>query len=114
MLELCFAATMHLGIGDGWNGSHPCARYVADDFTIGAYLNSENSVSAYVSHTFEYDKWFAEVGAVTGYSSAPVIPMLRVGYEISENVNLFASPAYAIDRGLGVAVGMELSIGETP
>ena len=111
MLELCFAATLHLFIGDGWNGAHPCARYVADDFTIGAYLNSENSTSVYVSHTFEYEKWFAEIGAVTGYSSAPVIPMLRVGYELSNNVNLFASPAYAIDRGLGVAVGMEYHFG---
>lgn len=110
MLELCFAVSMHLGLGDGWNERHPCARYVADDFTIGAYLNSEDNTSFYLSHTFEYDQWFAEVGAVTGYSSAPVIPMLRAGYEINDNILIFVSPAYGNEK-FGVVVGTEFSTG---
>lgn len=110
MIELCFAISMHLGIGDGWNERHPCARYVADDFTIGAYYNSEFATSVYVSHTFEYDQWFAEVGAVTGYSSAPVIPMLRVGYKVNDNVMVFISPAYGNDQ-FGAVIGLEFSVG---
>ena len=110
MLELCFAVSMHFGLGNDWNERHPCARYVAEDFTIGAYLNSEDTASFYLSHTFEYDQWFAEVGAVTGYSSAPVIPMLRAGYEVNDNVLIFISPAYGNEQ-LGVVIGLEFSIG---
>ena len=110
MFELCFAISMHLGLGDGWNERHPCARYVAENFTVGAYLNSENTVSYYLSHTFEYERWMAEVGAVTGYSDAVVLPMLRMGYEITDNVLLFTSPAYA-DGLMGTVVGIEYTIG---
>lgn len=109
MIELCFAISMHIGLDDGWNDKHPCARYVADDFTIGAYLNSEFAMSVYVSHTFEYEQWFAEVGAVTGYSGADVVPMLRVGYEISDRVSLFASPAYAGGK-IGMVIGIDLTL----
>jgi hypothetical protein len=110
MLELCFAISMHFGVGEGWNERHPCARYVAEDFTVGAYLNSENTVSAFVSHTFEHERWMAEVGAVTGYSGASVVPMLRLGYEITDNVLLFTSPAYA-DGRVGAVVGLEYKMG---
>lgn len=113
MLELCFALSMHFAIGDGWNERHPCARYVADDFTIGAYLNSEDKTSFYLSHTFEYEQWFAEVGAVTGYSGGSVIPMLRAGYEINDGVMVFVSPAYGNEQ-FGVVIGLEFSIGVTP
>lgn len=109
MLELCFAISMHIGLGDGWNERHPCARYVADDFTVGAYYNSEFAASVYVSHTFTYDQWFAEVGAVTGYSGAAVIPMLRAGYNISDNSAVFISPAYA-NETFGAVIGLELTI----
>lgn len=101
---------MHLGIGDGWDERHPCARYVADDFTIGAYLNSENATSFYLSHTFEYDEWFAEIGAVTGYSGADVVPMIRVGYDIADNAMVFVAPAYA-DGKVGLVLGVEISTG---
>jgi len=108
MLELCFAVTAHLAIGDGWNDLHPCARYVSEDFTIGAYLNSENTLSTYVSHTFEYDKWFAEAGLVTGYSSGPVIPMLRAGYNVTDAISIFVSPAYEVTKdAVGVVLGAE-------
>jgi hypothetical protein len=110
MLELCLALTMHLGIGDGWNERHPCARYVAEDFTVGAYLNSENNTSYYISHTFEYEQWFAEVGLVTGYSGGEVIPMLRAGYEVTDNVLVFLSPAYGNEK-VGAVIGVEFSTG---
>lgn len=109
MLEICLAISMHFAVGDGWNDKHPCARYVADDFTIGAYLNSEDAISYYISHTFEYEQWFAEVGAVTGYSGADIVPMLRVGYEINDRVSLFASPAY-VGGKIGTVIGIDLTL----
>ena len=108
MFEFCFAISMHFAIGDGWNERHPCARYVADDFTIGAYLNSEDSLSVYISHIFVRDSWFLETGLVTGYSGADILPMVRAGYEITDNVLIFASPAYA-DGKTGLVVGVEWS-----
>ena len=52
----------------------------------------------------------AEVGAVTGYSGADVLPMLRLGYEITDNVLLFTAPAYA-DGRVGAVVGLEYKMG---
>lgn len=107
MLELCFAVTMHLGLPGDWNDYHPCIRYV-DDITIGAYYNSEATISYCISDTFEYEKWFLEAGLVTGYSGAEVLPMVRFGYEIIDHVLFFASPAYAYET-LGVTVGIEIN-----
>lgn len=111
MFELCLAASLHLGIGDGWNTIHPCGRFVADNITIGIYLNSEDKLSSFVSNTFEYDDWFFELGAVTGYTGGIVVPMARAGYNYSDNIAIFASPAYSLNKGAGVVVGLEWSIG---
>lgn len=110
MIELCLAASLHLGIGDGWNAIHPCARYVTDNVTVGAYLNSEEKLSAYVSNTFHYDAWFFELGAVTGYSGGIVVPMARAGYNFSDNATIFAGPAYSLNKGAGLVVGLEWSV----
>lgn len=112
MLELCFAATMHFGIGQGWQDMHPCARYVGDYLTVGAYLNSENTLSTYVSHEFKYDKFGLELGAVTGYSGAVVAPMAMVRYEIGDGVDLIAMPAYGgPEQNFGLVLGVEISTG---
>lgn len=50
----------------------------ADGLTVGALRNSEGRVSAYAAHTWETaDRRFAlSVGAITGYRTAPVSPMV--------------------------------------
>ena len=112
MFELCLAASLHIGIGDGWNAIHPCARYATEDITVGVYLNSEQALSAYVSHTFRHDDWFFELGAVTGYSGGYVVPMARAGYNLSDDAAIFAGPAYSLNKGAGLVVGLEISVGK--
>lgn len=112
MFELCLAASLHLGIGDGWNAIHPCARYLTEDVTVGVYLNSERTLSAYVSHTFRHDDWFFELGAVSGYSGGDLVPMARAGYIFSDDIAIFAGPAYSLNKGAGLVVGLEFSVGK--
>ena len=121
MLSLCLALTTHLGLGDGWNEVHPCVRYEQDSWTVGAFLNSENALSAYASYTWQDGPWFAEVGIASGYSAYPIVPLLRVGYELSDHVSLFISPAAAtrvVERNgrphdlttVGVVLGVEYKL----
>lgn len=110
MFQLCLAATLHLLPGD-WQNAHPCVRYVEPMFTVGAYLNSENALSVYASHTWEYDQWFIEGGAVTGYSGATIAPMVRGGYNLSDNAAVFISPAVTGSGDVGLVLGMEFSMG---
>ena len=107
MLEFCLALSMHFLEGD-WNETHPCVRYTDNGWTAGAYLNSEDAISKYVSYTFG-DEWFAEVGLVTGYSGWEVVPMLRAGYNFNDNVSAFIAPAATIQGEYGVVVGFEIS-----
>ena len=109
MLELCLAATLHLLPGD-WQNAHPCARYVMDGLTVGAYLNSENALSVYASHTWDHDQWFIEAGVVTGYSGATIAPMVRGGYNLSDNAAVFISPAVTGSGEIGLVMGFEVTL----
>ena len=112
MISLCLALTTHIAIGGGWNEVHPCVRYEQDGWTVGAFLNSEDAVSAYASHTWQDGPWFIEGGLVTGYSAAAVLPMIRAGFDIAKGVRLFVTPAYdTFSDQFGAALGIELSIG---
>ena len=105
MLEICLALTTHLFLGGDWNEKHPCVRFTVNDFSIGRFLNSEDTYSNYASYTFHDWPWFLEVGVADGYSYFPVTPMLRGGYEFSDSV-----PAYDTDsERFGVAAGVEFS-----
>ena len=110
MLEFCIALSMHFGIGAGWNEVHPCVRVTEANWTVGAYLNSENRVSHYVSYTFENVFWVVdlEMGAATGYSGAPVVPYGRALLAISDKTRLFVAPAYRVGkRKIGLVAGIE-------
>jgi len=110
VIELCLAVSMHIGLGDGWNERHPCIRYTENNWTIGAFLNSENTVSAYGSYTLEWDERFLEIGLATGYSGADVAPMIRAGININQNVRAFIVPGYDfINKRGGLVLGVEFS-----
>lgn len=112
MIEFCIAFSLHIGLGSGWNEKHPCVRLTHDQWTVGAFLNSENSLSAYGSYTFENGPWFFEFGAATGYSGFAVVPMVRGGVEIAENTRIFVQPGFDITSKKGGAVaGIEFTFG---
>jgi len=117
-MDLIFALafSQHLGMDGDYNYIHPHIQLQADSgFVAGAYLNSESNVSAYAGWRFERDAAYLELGAVTGYEAIEVAPYVRVGYEISDNVDVFAAPAFEYgndgDLNLGVVVGVSFMFG---
>lgn len=112
MLSFCLALTTHIALGGDWNEVHPCVRLSENNWTVGAYLNSENSLSLYSSYTFENGPWSLEAGLATGYSGAALIPILRGAVKIDKNILLFISPAYeTVNKTFGVVLGIEIKQG---
>ena len=83
---------MHLNMGDGWNDIHPCVRYVDGPFSVGAYVNSEYTLSTYASLTARKGRAFADVGIATGYSGADVILSGRLGYDLTDKLAFVVIP----------------------
>tara|TARA_B100001057_G_C22693381_1_gene888700 strand:- start:161 stop:496 length:336 start_codon:yes stop_codon:yes gene_type:complete len=106
-LGLFLALSMHVGLEADYNSIHPHARCTVDNSIAGVFYNSEDRVSAYVGKKFELDQyWDIELGLVTGYKSADVIPMIR--YKAG---SLFISPAYEKHKGqenYGLVIGWEI------
>lgn len=109
MINFCLALTTHLFVADDFNEVHPCARLEFEEWALGAYLNSRSRVSSYASYTFEQNGWFAEVGGVTGYMGADVLPFLRLGRDF-EGARLFLAPAYTNNGEVGVVIGIEVPL----
>jgi hypothetical protein len=106
-LTLCLAFSAHIALPGEWNEIHPCISYREDAFIAGAYLNSEGKVSAYAGVELRSDDLFMELGAVTGYSGADVLPFVRGGVEFENGNRLFVAPAYS-DGEVGAVVGFEI------
>lgn len=100
------ALSLHVGLPYDYNEVHPFIEVEYSDISIGVYKNSINRPSFYVTYTYDYGKSFIEGGLVTGYEGSDVTPYARVGYKMTDNVVLFAAPAY--DAGhVGAVTGIE-------
>ena len=65
-------------------------------------------MSGYFTYTFQHDDWFLEVGGVTGYKRADVLPYGRAGYNVNDNVSLFVAPSVHADgSNLSAVLGVE-------
>ena len=71
-LSLMLALSMHVGLEGNYNSIHPHARCQQDALISGVYYNSEDNISAYVG--LEHNGF--ELGLVTGYTYADVVPMM--------------------------------------
>ena len=89
---------MHLGLEGDYNAIHPHARCQKDALISGVYYNSEEKVSAYIG--LEHEGW--EVGLVTGYTYADVVPMIRY-----KKNNWFITPAIESNGSKGIVIGLE-------
>lgn len=79
----------------------------------GTDLNSEDTLSVYAGYRAELEGFFLEGGAVTGYGYADIIPYGRIGYDFTENLSVFATPALEANGDeltLGASIGIEFSI----
>ena len=91
-LILAIAATAHIGLSGDLTERHWHIRAQHDQFIAGAFLNSENNTSIYAGGRWMRENWFGEIGIVSGYEMAPVLPYFRAGYSW-EHVDLFVGPA---------------------
>lgn len=113
MFELLLAFSQHFGFNENYNAIHPHLRYTHESVIGGVYYNSESTISAYAGYDFTLtDKTSLELGAVTGYSAADLLPYTRIVYE-EDKYKLFAAPAlekYNEKVNVGVVVGIEIPI----
>jgi hypothetical protein len=103
------ALSAHLGFSQDFNSIHPHARLQHNNFIAGAFYNSEEAMSAYAGIKLGKGKLNYEIGIVTGYSDAEILPYLRTTYELTENSHVFAAPAIA-DSDIGIVLGIEFQI----
>lgn len=95
MIEILLALSIHSTSTD-FNQVHPHIRLNYDNWVTGVFYNSEDRLGIYAGREFESNKWFLDAGLVYGYKMIdfPVVPMVRGGYKIKDNVKLFAAPYY--------------------
>lgn len=96
----------HIGLSGSYNPLHPqVGVYLNNSHTVGvgAYYNSESTLSTYIGGAYSFTEHQSiEAGLVTGYASAPIIPMVKYRYK-----NLFAAPSIDGDDNLGLVLGLE-------
>jgi len=90
---------------DAFNNFNPGVYVYHNGWTAGTYYNSERRQSAYAGYTFEWHlggRWTAAatVGAITGYSTAPVLPMVvpSLSGRITEDVSLRVAFVPAVSK----------------
>ena len=98
-----------MGFEGEYNSIHPHARLEYRDYAAGVYLNSIDNVSTYLSYHLNLDKYFLEIGAVTGYNF-PVIPMVRAGTSLTPNIDVFISPGFENSSNPNVVLGIEFNL----
>jgi hypothetical protein len=105
----------HIGLENEYNSIHPhLGAYLNNDRTIsvGTYFNSESKMSTYAAYTYDFGpQFFAQIGAVTGYTGSKVKPMVKLNYKnyfIAPSVETFITRDGIIDRqNVGLVVGLE-------
>jgi hypothetical protein len=107
---LSLATTMHLGFEGEYNSIHPHTRFESNDYAIGAYLNSENNISPYVSYSLKMQSYSLELGLVGGYS-IPAVPLLRLGKSLSKDVDIFITPGFENNtENPKIVLGLEFTL----
>ena len=97
-LSLLLAVSMHVGLEGNYNSFHPHARCQQDALISGVFYNSEERVSTYVGMQHEG----FEIGLVTGYTYADIVPMIRY-----KKNNWFITPAIEKGGNKGLVIGLE-------
>lgn len=116
MLEILLALTEH-GVPGDFNEVHPALRYEFESAPLMGtlYKNSEGSLSMggglFGRHALTDNLGlFGELGLVTGYDAAPIMPMARGGLEIGDRFRVFGFPAVTKDD-IGLGLGFETVLG---
>ena len=76
-ISFLLTLSLHLGMEAGFNEINPHLRCDINNYSTGIYYNSEKNVSFYVSRDFSIRESEIEIGLVTGYRDANIIPLMR-------------------------------------
>lgn len=109
-LVLGLALSMHLGLVNDYNQTHPYAVCETDKTIVGVYYNSLDRTSLVGAYKYKLtDEVTLDLGIVTGYlEDYPVVPMARLRYK-----NFFAMPAVEPDDDrVGIVVGLQFNFKE--
>ena len=103
------ALSVHLGLDHNYNGFHPYIRYYNQDFISGVFYNSENRIGFYAGLNKKLSKDFSvDLGIVTGYKSADILPMVRF---IHDKSGMFITPGVEVSydniEKIGVVFGVQ-------
>ena len=88
-ISFLLTLSLHLGMQAGFNEINPHLRCDINNYSTGIYYNSEKNVSFYVSRDFSIRESEIEIGLVTGYRDANIIPLVRW-----KKNNWFIAPMY--------------------
>ncbi len=96
---LAHAGTLGLHIGShhfpaqDYNNFNPGAYYIHDNgATVGTYYNSERRQSVYAGWTWDSGPWRLQVGAITGYERAKVLPVVMPSVALGHGFRLVVLP----------------------
>ena len=76
-----------------YNNFNPGAYYIhSSGATIGTYYNSERRQSVYAGWTWDSGPWRLQVGAITGYERAKVLPVVMPSVALGHGFRLVVLP----------------------
>lgn len=102
-LVLGIALSVHVGLQDNYNQTHPYLMCEKNEIITGVYYNSLSNVSLVAAKEYSLsDDLKVDLGIVTGYVY-DVVPMFRVRYK-----DFFMMPALEDDRG-GLVFGYQFN-----
>ena len=78
MLELGIALTLHFAMNEEYNEVHPYMKFSNQNYNVGAFYNSERTISFYTGKEFTFDVFTVDIGIVTGYYDAKIAPMMII------------------------------------
>ena len=100
-LAIGLALSLHVGLENEYNQTHPYVMCETENVIGGVYYNSLDKLSIVGGYKIQLsDDLTLDVGAVTGYDY-DVVPMARLRYK-----NLFIMPALEDDR-TGFVIGFQ-------
>ena len=103
-LVLGIALSMHVGLQNDYNQTHPYLMCEKNEIITGVYYNSLSKPSLVLAKEYSLsDDLKVDLGLVTGYVY-DVVPMFRVRYK-----NLFMMPALEDDRS-GLVFGIQFDL----
>ena len=107
-IVLSMILTSHIGWEGNFNDVHPMISYERNGYSIGAFRNSLNHTSAFVSKTSQWNDISVQYGAATNYNNRTV-PMLVFRKPVADHVNFVFVPSYdTAKRTPAAVVGLEV------